>query len=480
MAAERTLPVSPARGRKGRGRSRALAAIDCGTNSTRLLVADGNGVAVERLMRITRLGQGVDSTHRLADDAIERTVSVLAEFKKVLDDAGVRRVRAVATSAVRDADNAEAFLRAAHDVLGVEPEILDGVEEGALAYAGATADLPQAAGDDVVVDIGGGSTELIVRRDGSLGVTSLDIGCVRLTERTLRRDPPSSEEAEAAVAIIDAALDQALAAVPALGDLRAGSRLIGLAGTVSTLAMLDQQCETYDRDRVHLARLTRGTVERWCDVLLAEPAADRRRRPGMVDGREDVIAAGALVLREVMRRFGFDECLVSESDILDGIVASLRSAGTASRAPRDAAPPRTSGIPSGDAAPSDASEGERGGVTSSALENAPMTSDNTSESPPPAHAARAAALSPQEAALSPREKDKDRLIEEQRSEIDLLRARVAIAVSQRDHEASARERAELHSRVAEAQLNTLLHSRAWRVAGTLRWASERLRKLAGS
>jgi exopolyphosphatase / guanosine-5'-triphosphate,3'-diphosphate pyrophosphatase len=301
-----------------------VAAIDCGTNSTRLLVVDAEGRPLSRSMRITRLGQGVDATHRLAPAAIERTLGVLADYRATMDGSGVTAARLVATSAVRDAGNGDDFLEAAGKVTGVEAELLSGDEEGRLAHAGATADLPPAAGDDLVVDIGGGSTELVVARDGTIGAVSLDLGCVRLSERYLQHDPPLPEELAATVAAIRVELDRAVATLPTLRTLRPGSRLVGLAGTVSTLVSLDLGLAEYDRDRIHHAVLTADLVSRWCRALGGEPAVARAARPGMEPGREDVIVGGVLVLREVMARFGFAECLESESDILDGLVASLR------------------------------------------------------------------------------------------------------------------------------------------------------------
>ncbi|MGH8979704.1 MAG: DUF501 domain-containing protein [Acidimicrobiales bacterium] len=320
-AAMTTDMVDHAAGRAG--------AIDCGTNSTRLLVVGADGAPLSRLMRVTRLGAGVDATGSLDGSAIERTVAVLREYKEVIDAHGVTRVRMAATSAVRDAKNGRDFLDAAREAVGVPAELLSGEEEGTLAYRGATAGLAASRGDDVVVDIGGGSTELIVaaRPAGKLGVVSLDIGCVRLTERCLRHDPPLEAELSEAAAVVDEHLARAVDVVPALGALAPGSRLIGLAGTVSTLSMLDQGLATYSWGKVHHALLARDAVEHWCAALAAEPAAARSVRPGMVPGREDVIVAGAIVLSAVMRRFGLDGCLVSESDILDGLVAALRDQG---------------------------------------------------------------------------------------------------------------------------------------------------------
>ena len=200
---------------------------------------------------------------------------------------------------------------------------LSGQEEGRLAYAGATADLEDGSGRIVVVDIGGGSTEVTTKVEGVIRSYSMDIGCVRLTERFLRGDPPGSDEVAAAVAAIASALDAAEGALPELarGD---PVRLVGLAGTVSTLASLELGLVAYERDRIHHAVLPLAAVARWCDVLGAETVAERGRRPGLPAGRQDVIFGGALVLREAMRRFGATECTVSEADILDGLVMSLR------------------------------------------------------------------------------------------------------------------------------------------------------------
>jgi exopolyphosphatase/guanosine-5'-triphosphate,3'-diphosphate pyrophosphatase len=274
-------------------------------------------------MRITRLGQGVDASHKLEVGAIERTVAVLSEFRRTMDDLGVIRGRLVATSAVRDAVNGEDFLSAAMDATGFPAELLSGEDEGWLAYAGATAGLPPSAGDDVVIDIGGGSTELVLGRAGCIEAVSLDLGCVRLTERYLRYDPPEPFELAASAVAIDAELDRGIEMLPGLDTLRPNSRLIGLAGTVSTVAALDQSLAEYDRDRIHHAVLHRAAITRWCKVLTAEPAAARAARTGMVPGRQDVIVGGIQILQKAMMRLGFDECLVSESDILDGMAKAL-------------------------------------------------------------------------------------------------------------------------------------------------------------
>jgi exopolyphosphatase/guanosine-5'-triphosphate,3'-diphosphate pyrophosphatase len=296
-----------------------VAALDCGTNSTRLLIS-APGMAGVRLMRITRLGQGVDASAKLHPEAIARTLSVLTEYRGLMDRHRVARARLVATSAVRDAANGDEFLRAASEVVGVPAELLDGDAEGALAFAGATASLDIAPEGVAVIDIGGGSTELVTGA-GAPREISLDLGCVRLTERYLHHDPPERDEIDEAVGFIGSELDRAAAALPRLAG--EGLTLVGLAGTVSTLGALAQGLSHYDRDRIHHFVLHAPVVADWCVRLAAEPSAARGRRPGMAPGREDVIVGGALVLREAMGRFGFPVCLVSEADILDGIVASL-------------------------------------------------------------------------------------------------------------------------------------------------------------
>jgi exopolyphosphatase/guanosine-5'-triphosphate,3'-diphosphate pyrophosphatase len=302
----------------------ALAAVDCGTNSTRLLVVGPAGDVRAREMRITRLGEGVDATRRLGPEALERTFAVLRDYRAVMDAERVVRTRLVATSAVRDAANGEAFLGPAADIIGTPAELLPGEEEGQLSYAGATSDLPATGAGVVVLDIGGGSTEIVTKPSDTIESVSLDMGCVRLTERFLRGDPPSEGEVSAAVAAIARELDRATQVIPALADLGPASRLVGLAGTVSTLASLELGLVAYDRERIHHAVLSRQAVGRWCDLLGAERVAERARRRGLPAGRRDVIFGGALVLREVMTRFAFDECVVSEADILDGLVMSLQ------------------------------------------------------------------------------------------------------------------------------------------------------------
>jgi exopolyphosphatase/guanosine-5'-triphosphate,3'-diphosphate pyrophosphatase len=300
-----------------------VAAIDCGTNSTRLLVVDADGTALERLTRITRLGAGVDATGMLAADAIDRCLSVLRGYRQVMDKLAVVRGRLAATSAARDASNGAEFLQAAGEVTGFEPELLVGTDEGRLSLAGAVSDLEQSEGPFLVLDIGGGSTELVTGSgpdDPELSVVSLQVGCVRITERFLTSDPPTATELGDAEAMVNDLLEQAIADHPRF---LAAHRLVGLAGTVTTLASLNLGLEVYDRDQIHHAVLTAGDVYDWYRTLASEVTAARLDRAGMVPGREDVIAGGALILSAVMTRFGFDECLVSEADILDGMAAEL-------------------------------------------------------------------------------------------------------------------------------------------------------------
>ena len=301
------------------------AAIDCGTNSTRLFVSDEHGTQLARELRVTRLGAGVDARHELGRDAIARTVAALRTYRELMDHLGVEAVRAVATSAVRDASNGQELLDVAADVVGAAVELLSGEEEGRLAYTGAVAELDAGGGPYVVLDIGGGSTELtaLVAGEPAPRVVSLDIGCVRLTERSLHHDPPLPEELERTAAAIQHELDHAAAAIPALCEVPQRATLVGLAGTATTLSMLAHGWTAYDPTLVHHSELTLATVETWADRLAAETVTARRAHAGMVEGRQDVIVGGVLVLREVMRRFGFGRCIVSESDILDGLVASL-------------------------------------------------------------------------------------------------------------------------------------------------------------
>ena len=296
-----------------------LAAIDCGTNSTRLLVAR-DGATVERLMTITRLGQGVDETGTLSTDAVDRTVAALTEYRQVMDRHGVDRVRMTATSAARDASNRDVFFDRAEATVGARPELLGGEEEGRLSFIGATAELDAADGPFLVADIGGGSTELAVGSDRCEDARSMDVGCVRLTEQFLHHDPPLPEELTAALSVVEVWLDDVVREVPALLEAR---RFVGLAGTVATVAAVEIGLDEYDRDRIHHFVLTRAAIEDVFRTLATESLDDRRWNPGLEPGRADVIVGGCCALVAIMRYFDFGECLVSEADILDGLVASL-------------------------------------------------------------------------------------------------------------------------------------------------------------
>ncbi len=309
-----------------------VAAVDCGTNSLRLLVADVDLDRAEltdltRRMEIVRLGEGVDQTGRLAPAALARTIGVLREYADVIAGFGAQSVRMVATSATRDAGNAAEFVRRVSDVLGVAPEVLTGAREAMLSFTGATAELSaEHGGPFLVVDIGGGSTEFVLgaaaaagAAESSVHATSVNIGCVRMTERHLRGDPPTAPEIAAATADIDAALDAVADAVP-VGEAKT---LVGLAGSVATVAAIAMGLPAYDAAQIHHARVCSADVHAVTLALLSQTRTVRAGIGVMHPGRVDVIGGGALVLDRVMDRFGFSEVLVSEHDILDGIAWSL-------------------------------------------------------------------------------------------------------------------------------------------------------------
>jgi exopolyphosphatase/guanosine-5'-triphosphate,3'-diphosphate pyrophosphatase len=300
-----------------------LAAIDCGTNSTRLLVSDGHGRArttVDRQNTITRLGKGVDATGSLDPAAIERTVDALRRYKRSLDEHAVSELRITATSAARDADNSAAFFDAAEAVVGVRPELLSGDEEGQLSFSGATAELDPGEGPFLVVDIGGGSTELIVGTSAVEAVRSLDIGCVRLSEKHLTSDPPAAEELSNAIAECTAWFEELFHEFPSM---RAANRLVGVAGTITTVAAIEIGLAEYDRDALHHFELSRAAAEDVFRTLATETLADRLHNPGLEAARADVIVGGCCVLVSLLRTLGSSGLLVSESDILDGLVLSL-------------------------------------------------------------------------------------------------------------------------------------------------------------
>jgi exopolyphosphatase / guanosine-5'-triphosphate,3'-diphosphate pyrophosphatase len=310
-------------------RKNRVAAIDCGTNSIRLLVADLPApdappatplIDVVRRMEIVRLGAGVDRTGRLAADAIERTRVVLADYAHQISELGVDRVRMVATSASRDAANAADFTAMVRTTLGVEPEVVSGDEEARLSFDGAVRGLPTSEpAPYLVVDIGGGSTEFVTGTQTVDHAISVDIGCVRMTERHLVSDPPTNAEVAAAERDITAAVRRALDVVPG----RDAKTLVGLAGSVTTVAAIAMGLETYDPRRTHHARISAADVARVTGDLLTATRAQRLASPVMHPGRADVIAAGALILRTVMAESGATAVVASEHDILDGIAWSL-------------------------------------------------------------------------------------------------------------------------------------------------------------
>ncbi|MGC2484941.1 MAG: hypothetical protein WA359_01685 [Acidimicrobiales bacterium] len=303
--------------------SEVVAAFDCGSNSTRLLIANDQGNTLVRAMNITRLSEGVDATGTLLQEAMERTFSVLVDYRAACDLDGVTRGQLVATSAVRDASNGDEFLHRAHEIVRVPAGVLAGGEEAALSYAGATKDLAPLDVPTMIVDVGGGSTELAVELDGRLVSYSMQLGCVRITERALGRGVVTPQSDDAARTMIDQEVERAFGARPEFENLVGHVRLVGLAGTVATLAQMDAGLVHYDRDVVHHRVLSLETVEWWQDVLTSETPAERLGHAGMVVGREDVLPAGLYVLDAVMRRLGVVELLSSENDILDGIVGSL-------------------------------------------------------------------------------------------------------------------------------------------------------------
>jgi len=297
-----------------------IAAVDVGTNSTRLLVAEDQLPlqVVERQMRITRLGQGVDATGHLDDSALERTLMCIADYATIWRELGADRVRLTATSAVRDASDRERFFSGVRERTGIEAEVLSGEDEGRTAFRGATA-LIDGQAPYLVLDIGGGSTEFILGTDAPEAMTSRQLGCVRVAERELLSDPPSLDQIAEARGFADGELD-AVEVVIAPGAART---LVGVAGTITTIAALHLALDTYQPDRIHGSRIPAEQVAEITERLLAMTTAERRALGPMAPGREDVIHAGALILDRVMARYGFADVLVSESDILDGLAMSL-------------------------------------------------------------------------------------------------------------------------------------------------------------
>ena len=295
-----------------------VAAVDIGTNSARLLITDAAGGELERRMHITRLGEGVDASGAFQERAVERTVAVLSEYGLAIEKHSVERVRAVATSAARDARNSRDFFDAAETALGIRPELLSGETEALLSFRGATAELPGDAGPFLVIDIGGGSTEFVLGESAPETAMSLDVGCVRMSERHLAQDPPSSAELEACLSDVQKELVRVRSA---LGPKRA-RLVVGLAGTVTALSALHLGLERYDAARTHHSVLPRAIVEALFERLSKSTLAERRAL--LVEpARADSIVGGAAVLVQILRDLDIDELLVSEHDILDGLAATL-------------------------------------------------------------------------------------------------------------------------------------------------------------
>ena len=311
-----------------------VAAIDCGTNSIRLLIAervDGRLRDLHREMRIVRLGEGVDATGRFSAEALARTEAALADYAVLLRDHGVRKLRMVATSATRDAANRDEFFAMTATILGAVvlgsiAEVITGSEEAELSFNGAVGELDSAAAPFVVVDLGGGSTEVVLGDSAGVQASySADIGCVRMTERCLHSDPPTAEEVAAARAVVRERLAEALRVVP----VEQAKTWVGVAGTFTTIAALAQGMDTYDSEAIQLARIRFSDMLAVCDQLLGMTREQRAALGPMREGRVDVIGGGAIVVQELAaalgERAGIDELVVSEHDILDGIALSIPS-----------------------------------------------------------------------------------------------------------------------------------------------------------
>lgn len=301
-----------------------VAAIDCGTNSIRLLVSE-NGTEVTRLNEIVRLGEGVDATGRLDDRALSRTRHALERYVDIMNFEGVKQVRMVATSATRDAENREEFFSMTEELLGVRAEVISGEEEAMLSFTGAVADLEPTRGPFCVIDLGGGSTEFIVGAAGGeiLGSASAQMGCVRITERIMRADPPTETEAEIAADFVAEQIATVRSSVP-VGK---AATFVGVAGTFTTLSAMAQGLETYDRAEIHNSELRIDALKLVTRQLISESAAARAAHPVIHPGRADVIAGGSVIVEgiiDMIADLGTAETLViSEKDILDGIVAGL-------------------------------------------------------------------------------------------------------------------------------------------------------------
>ena len=303
--------------------ARTLAAIDCGTNSTRLLIVEQTGQQkyemLHREAQITRLGEGTDRTQELRAEAMDRVLATLIDYAGKIEDHKVSEVRFVATSAVRDARNRDVFLTAAEEVTAIKPEILEGLDEARLTFIGVTKDI-SSTGPSLVIDIGGGSTEFAFG-DGKLELShSADIGCVRISERFIANDPPLPEELSAAQSLIDLHLDDVLMDIPGI---QSAANIYGVAGTVSATSMIEQGLYEYNFDSVHAHIMSKQDIEEVFRLLATDSREGRLSNPGMEEGRVDVIVGGLCILAQIMRKLDFEQIQVSESDILDGLILSL-------------------------------------------------------------------------------------------------------------------------------------------------------------
>ena len=299
-----------------------VAAIDCGTNSIRLLIADVDGNnfrEVSRDMEIVRLGQGVDKTGHFNPDAISRTLKAVEKFADEIAKRGVNKIRFCATSATRDATNRELFIDGVRERLGVTPEVISGDEEARLSFLGATKELADYLAPFLVIDIGGGSTEFVLGLRSVDAAKSVNIGCVRMSERHFANDPATKEEIEAARKDIQNAIHEAAKIV----DIRRAKSLIAVAGTATTVAAAALELTTYDRYAIHLSRISAEKTHRVSEMFLRMTRDERAALGFMHPGRVDVIGAGSLVLSEIVKATGADEFIASESDILDGMAWNL-------------------------------------------------------------------------------------------------------------------------------------------------------------
>jgi len=299
-----------------------VAVIDCGTNSIRLLIAETSGSTIKeviRTMEIVRLGQGVDENKAFHPDAINRTLLAVKSFKEIIDRNNVDKIRFCATSATRDASNRNIFIDGVRDILNIQVEVIPGEEEAALSFTGATYQLDQGSGPFLVVDIGGGSTEFVYGDKKVISAKSVNIGCVRMSERHFTNQPPTMGQIASAIVDIDIAITQAAVSVP----INSAKSLIAVAGTATTVAAAALDLSKYDRDLIHLSKISADKVHKVAQMFQSMNKSEISALPYMHEGRVDVITAGSLVLSRVMAATGAVEFVASESDILDGMAFSL-------------------------------------------------------------------------------------------------------------------------------------------------------------